>query len=373
MKLFLILILAASLRLWNLPNRMVFLADQGRDMLRVYELFSTRRLTLLGPSSSQGNFFFGPLYYYLITPGLVLAKFHPIGAALTIILVDLVGIYFLFRLTHSFAAILIYATNPLLIRWSQSALNPFFIPGLALICLYCLKQRQFFLSGLLAGFIFQLHYSSILFILLIFAWAKSKVRFLLGLLLGIAPILAFELRHEFFNTHAIWAFLATPGPRYFNLHYLTFLIPFVFLLPWRRLPPILIGLILLFQLFRLNLNPAQGYTMPQGWNLPKSYATAQLIAQDVQKLKPDNFNVASMLDGDSRAFPLRYLLVARFRTIPLGVESYPQAQVLYVLTRLPEADTLSHGLWEISSSGPKQITRSWTLADNIYLYRLQKL
>jgi hypothetical protein len=371
MKLFLVLLLAASLRLWNLPNRMVFLADQGRDMLRVYELYQDRRLTLLGPPSSQGNFFFGPLYYYLIAPGLILFQFNPLGAILTVILIDLTGIYFLYRLTHSYAAVLIYATNPLLIYWSQSALNPFVIPGLGFICLYCLKRRRFFLTGLSAAAMFQLHYSTILFILLIF---QFNFNFLLGLLLGISPMLAFELRHEFFNSQAIWAFVTTAGSRRFNPHYLVALIPFIAcLIPWRRLPPLLIGLILLVQLARLDLNPPQGYTMPAGWNFPKSYAIAKLIAQDVGQLQPVNFNLTSMLDGDSRALPLRYLLISQFRTIPLGVESYPQAQVLYVLTRLPQVDILSHGLWEISSSGPKQITGSWTLADNIYLYRLQKL
>src|SRR3989344_786654 len=110
MKLFLILLIAASLRIWNLPHRMVFLADQGRDFLRVYELYTTRRLTLLGPPSSQGNFFFGPAYYYLIAPGLILSQFNPLGAVLGVILVDLIGLYFLFRLTRSLSLALIYAT-----------------------------------------------------------------------------------------------------------------------------------------------------------------------------------------------------------------------------------------------------------------------
>lgn len=369
MKLFLILLLAASLRLWNLPNRMVFLADQGRDMLRVYQLYTTRRLTLLGPPSSQGNFFFGPLYYYLIAPGLILANFNPIGVSLTVILVDLAGLYFLYRLTQSAAVSLIYATNPLLIHWSQSALNPFFIPGFGLACLYCRKHHHLFLAGFIAGVMVQLHYSAALFVLLIFSLAP---RFLLGLALGLSPLFVFELRHEFFNTKAILDFLTTPGQHYFNFHYLTFLVPFIFVYLPRYLPALIVSLILLFQLFRLDLNPPQGYTMPVNWNLPSAKLAASLVAQDVRAAQPANFNIASTLDGDSRALPLRYLLISQFRTIPKGVEEYPQAQVLYLVTRLTRDEALSHGLWEISSFSPRRVTKTWLLIADINLYRLEK-
>lgn len=373
MKLFLILLLAASLRLWNLPNRMVFLADQGRDMLRVYELYTARRLTLLGPTSSQGNFFFGPLYYYLMAPGLILAKFHPVGAVITVIAIDLLGLYFLFRLTRSLSIALIYATSPLLIHWSQSTLNPFFIPGLTAICLFCLSRRKFWLAGMLAGALIQLHYSAI--ILVIF---MVKPAFLLGLLAGLSPMLAFELRHGWLNTRGIWDFLATPQPRYFNFHYLTVLVPFLFVglakifHRFRALSLLATVLILVANLSQLNLNPSHGYTMPENWNLPTAYQTAQLIAQDVFQTQPQNFNVVTTLDGDSRALPLRYLLESQFRTIPKGVEQYPDSQILYVVTRWSQTETLRHGLWEISSFSPKRITATWSINQDIKLYRLEK-
>ena len=374
MKLFLILLLAASLRLWNLPNRMVFLADQGRDMLRVYELYTTRRLTLLGPPSSQGNFFFGPGYYYFIAPGLILANFSPIGVSLTVILIDLVGLYFLYRLTQSAAVGLIYATTPLLIHWSQSALNPFFIPGLTVMCLFCLSRRRFFLAGILAGAIAQLHYAAVILAIFIF-----KPTFLLGWLMGVAPMLAFELRHDWFNTKGMLAFLTTPQFRFFNLHYLAVLVPIMFwgaakiFSRFRIFGVGLTALIVVMNLRQLDLNPAQGYTMPQNWNLPRAVDAAQLIAQDVAQTKPQkSFNVAATLDGDSRALPLRYLLISQFRTIPLGVEAYPQAQVLYLVTRLNREEGLSHGFWEISSFSPERVTKIWPLVADINLYRLEK-
>ena len=373
MKLFLILLLAASLRVWNLPNRMVFLADQGRDMLRAYELYTSRRLTLLGPPSSQGNFFFGPVYYYLITPGLVLAKWHPIGASLTVILVDLLGLYFLFHLTHSLLIALIYATSPLFIHWSQSALNPFFIPGLTAMCLLCLSRRRWLLAGILVGAIAQLHYAAAILAVFIF-----KPTFLLGWLMSMAPMLAFELRHDWFNTRGILAFLTTPQFRSFNLHYAAVLVPIMLwgaakiFSRWRLLGMGLTALIVAMNLSRLDLDPAQGYTMPENWNLPRAQAAAQLIAQDVAETNPQSFNVAATLDGDSRALPLRYLLASQFRTIPLGVEKYPQAQILYVLTRWDQDTILRHGLWEISSFSPQKVSQNWPIYADIKLYRLEK-
>ena len=133
------------------------------------------------------------------------------------------------------------------------------------------------------------------------------------------------------------------------------------------------ALIVVMNLRQLDLHPAQGYTMPANWNLPRAYRAAQLIAQDVISTQPSSFNVAATLDGDSRALPLRYLLQAQFRTIPLKVEQYPEAQVLYLVTRLSPPEALNHSLWEISSFAPKRITQTWPLIADINLYRLEKL
>jgi len=56
----------------------------------------------------------------------------------------------------------------------------------------------------------------------------------------------------------------------------------------------------------------------------------------------------------------------------LGVEAYPQAQVLYLVTRLNREEVLSHGLWEISSFSPERVTKIWPLVADINLYRLEK-
>ena len=406
--LLLILLLATSLRLINLEKLTTFSADQGRDMLLVYHLIQQRQFTLLGPPSSQGDFFFGPIYYYLIAPGLIISNFNPLGAVLIVILIDLIGLICLFYLVKSFfspttaiAAASIYATAPILIHWSQTAFNPFLIPGFASMVLFALAKSYqtknpdwLLLAGFLSGILIQLHYAAapMALIVLIFALIKrvSPLYFFITLgttLLGLSPLIGFELRHDFFNTQAITKFIqsslsASASPQ-FTLHYLAVFTPFIFLLlAWlwqhlhrfnRHLAALVILAALIFNLSQLNLNAPQGHTMPQNWNLPHARVTASLIAQDVKTNQPDSFNIASTLDGDSRAQPLRYLLEAQFRTIPKGVEQYPSSQVLYVVSRWNQEEVLNRPLWEISSFAPKRSSQTWPITNDIKLYKLEKI
>ena len=54
-----ILAIAAFMRLYKIQDYMTFLGDEGRDVLVVYNILHGH-LTLLGPTSSVGGFFFGP-------------------------------------------------------------------------------------------------------------------------------------------------------------------------------------------------------------------------------------------------------------------------------------------------------------------------
>src|ERR1035437_10265433 len=72
----LILILAAFLRLYRIADYMTFLGDEGRDVLTVYGILHGH-LTLLGPTSSVGGFFLGPIYYYFMAPFLWLFNDNP--------------------------------------------------------------------------------------------------------------------------------------------------------------------------------------------------------------------------------------------------------------------------------------------------------
>ena len=239
---FLLIILTASfLRLYKIGAYMTFLGDEGRDVIVAREILSGN-LTLLGPRASAGDFFLGPIYYYMIAPFLFLTRYDPVGPA---IMVALFGIgtvalvYFFaeefFGIKAALIASILYAISPLVIAYSRSSWNPNPMPFFSLLTFYTLYKagekkslKLFFAVGFLVGIMMQLHYLTVFIISIIglyvlistFLGLKRKsaigqlrsmfihsVSILLGFMAGFAPFLAFETRHNFPNIRTILRFI----------------------------------------------------------------------------------------------------------------------------------------------------------------------
>src|SRR2546421_10926347 len=120
-----ILLFAAFLRLYKIADYMTFLGDEGRDVLVVYNILHGH-FTLLGPNSSVGGFFLGPIYYYLMAPFLLLFNFDPVGPAVMIALFSVATVYLIYKIGKEFfgfsagiVASLLYAVSPLVIAYSH--------------------------------------------------------------------------------------------------------------------------------------------------------------------------------------------------------------------------------------------------------------
>lgn len=233
-----ILLIAAFLRLFRVSDYMTFLGDEGRDVLVVKGILEGD-LTLLGPRASAGDFFTGPVYYYMMTPFLWLWQYDPVGPAImvgllgvaTVFLVYVVGKNFFNEKTGLIAAAL-YAVSPLVLTYSRSSWNPNALPFFALLTIFVLYKavttvrswKYFVLTGFLLGICVQLHYISLflaaavaiaLFIMNWYLNGKIKVlqtvkyylQIFLGFLIGFAPFLAFEVRHGFPNLKTIFSFV----------------------------------------------------------------------------------------------------------------------------------------------------------------------
>src|SRR5476649_2693880 len=140
----LILLLAAFLRLYRIEDYMTFLGDEGRDVLVAYNILHGH-LTLLGPTSSVGGFFLGPIYYYFMAPFLWLFNYNPVGPAVMVALFGIATVWLLYRFSSEFfnskvglIAACLYAISPLVIAYSRSSWNPNPLPFFALLCLYLL-------------------------------------------------------------------------------------------------------------------------------------------------------------------------------------------------------------------------------------------
>ena len=98
-----IMIVAAFLRLYRFEMFLEFLDDQGRDALIIKKMLIDHTPTLLGPGTSVGKMYLGPLYYYAMVPFLAMTYPEPTGPAyamavfgiLTVALLYIWGIKFI--------------------------------------------------------------------------------------------------------------------------------------------------------------------------------------------------------------------------------------------------------------------------------------
>src|SRR3989304_7547392 len=94
----LILLVGAFFRLYRISEYMTFLGDEGRDAIVVRRLLVNFDPILVGPGTSIGNMYSGPLYYYMIAPALLLANFSPIGPSIEVALIGIATIFLVWYL-----------------------------------------------------------------------------------------------------------------------------------------------------------------------------------------------------------------------------------------------------------------------------------
>lgn len=230
-----IIVLSAYLRLFKISQYMTFLGDEGRDVLIARDILHGD-FTLLGPRSSAADFFYGPVYYYFITPFLWLFKMDPVGPAVMVALLGIATVFLLYFVGRKFfgptaglLASLLYSISPLVIAYSRSSWNPNPLPFVALLSLYILYRgvvekswKKMLFVGFLLGIAMQLQYLAMFLATIIFFYVlisgfinKNKLKKFVvyyfcigvGFLVGFSPFLAFELRHNFPNIRAILGFI----------------------------------------------------------------------------------------------------------------------------------------------------------------------
>ncbi len=138
-----ILLLGAFIRLYRIDEYMTFLGDEGRDAIIVRNLLVHGDPILIGPGTSIGNMYLGPLYYYLIAPFLLLANFSPAGPSIMIALFGIATIFLLWKIGKewfgpiaAFTAAFFFAISPVIIVYNRSSWNPNIMPFFSLLCVY---------------------------------------------------------------------------------------------------------------------------------------------------------------------------------------------------------------------------------------------
>lgn len=223
----LIIVLAVSVftHFYRIGNTYIFHNDEARDVLIAKKMIDTGRPVLLGPQTSVGNMYLGPLYYYLVVPSLLITRMDPVGPAMMVAFFAVVTTGLLFWLgSRRFGvlagtvAALIYSLSPVMVHYARSSWNPNLVPFFSAVLIwtyYSSRAWSWLVLGIAAGAIFQLHYVGLVFVLLVAAakWYRQRQLRTLPILLGgflvtSLPFWFFELRHDWVNTSAFIRFLA---------------------------------------------------------------------------------------------------------------------------------------------------------------------
>lgn len=230
--LILIIFLGGIIRFFRIEDLAVFLSDQASDSTKVLEILRGR-LTLLGPPTSVGGFFNGPIVYYLMAPFYFIFKGEPEAGTVFQTVFQLLTLPFLFLLGKKLGNFLVgltacflFAVSPLMIDYSRAAFNAhpaIFFSTLILWLFFSLKEKFSLIKGVflgaMLGFIFQMHYLTLalfLFILISPFFIDKKLfhlkyylTIIVGFLIGYSPFLIFELRHQFLNTKLFFKYLSS--------------------------------------------------------------------------------------------------------------------------------------------------------------------
>lgn len=226
-----VLALAIFFRFWQIRDYVVFLGDEGRDMMVMRDMIRQKRLTFLGPTASVGGFYLGPIYYWIAAPFLLLWRFDPVGPAYLVAAIGVATVALLYKFLKEavgfWPAILassLYATAPLILRYSRSSWNPNPLPFFALLLIYFLYlgiKKQKFIYFLAAGAAFgacvQLHYLATILLSIAAAivilntnfrrWPLIFIFATAGFVLTFSPFLLFEIKNGFPNFQTIWEFV----------------------------------------------------------------------------------------------------------------------------------------------------------------------
>lgn len=232
-----ILVLGAFLRLYKIDQYMTFLGDEGRDVVLVRRFLVYGDIFLIGPGTSIGNMYLGPLYYYMMAPALWLFNYSPVGPSLQIAILGIITIGFVwfaarewFGRNAGLIASFLYAIAPTVIIYSRSSWNPNIMPFFALLCVFSIwrtvtTKKLYWLPVLGVSFAacLQSHYLALLLAPTLgifwlygaYLFKKSKnikkylVYSFVSLILFLAlmsPLVIFDFRHGFQNFGAIEKF-----------------------------------------------------------------------------------------------------------------------------------------------------------------------
>lgn len=218
----------------------MFLSDQGRDAIVLKRLVTLEKLVFVGPTTSIGNVFTGPFYYYLVAPFMLITGLHPVGPAIGVALINSFGVIgislYLWRKFDKIIGsvfLILAGFSATQIMHSRYSWNPNPAPLFTFVTLLAWhhavttrRLRSWAVAGILLGMSLQLHYISIVVALAMLITTVFPIMRLIdrrrhlssnihkhfimpvlcfvgGAIATFMPLIVFEIKNQFINTQTL--------------------------------------------------------------------------------------------------------------------------------------------------------------------------
>lgn len=213
-----------------LPSHMPFFVDESRIANDIFQLNKNRKIPLIGDVQSNLKIPSGPLYYWLGMPVLIIGNNDPRSLAYLDILLGLLGIAITMWFVQktiggngSTITGILLAMSPAFTAYSNKPFPPvlllIIIPLFYATLYQAVVQRStrwLVCTGIMAGLSLHVHLAgvivgSIAFLVgVIYFWRslslKTGIFFAIGYFLPLAPLILFNLRHNWYH----WQMFAQP-------------------------------------------------------------------------------------------------------------------------------------------------------------------
>jgi predicted membrane-bound mannosyltransferase len=224
-----IVLIGSFLRFYKLGEFITFLGDQGRDAIIVRRLITFEHFPAIGPVTSIGGIFLGPFYYYFIAPWILLFNFDPVGLACGVafmssvfLVVQYLMVKNMFDKKVALISVCFVAFSWTLIEFSRFSWNPNLLPHFMFLTVWASfqafqtrKLKYYALVGITLAIDVQLHYLALfalpaaaVLLMVDFISSSGKIKFQIikGKLVALgsftllcAPLVVFDLKHEYLN------------------------------------------------------------------------------------------------------------------------------------------------------------------------------
>lgn len=221
----LLFIVFVFIRVYNLHNRIIFDWDQEQFSNQIMDLIRNHKPTLLGPRVTDvRGFFLAPYFTYILVPFYLITNLNPMALVIFVVVINIVFFilaYVFLKKAFSWGTAIIF-----LIIWTFSSYHagydtipwwPIMLP-LGAVCtwwsLWLIRKKSslknWMYLGLTLALFIHMHFQfifAVLFAIIFILLSKPKKYityslFSIGILIVfLAPLVLFDFRHEFLNSH----------------------------------------------------------------------------------------------------------------------------------------------------------------------------